>query len=72
MGIIVLTEPIGRRILEGYPQTGELLQKAQWLDFIENFDGFHREVTKTFARSFDGAKVEIGDVKFTMIESPIS
>ena len=26
---------------------------------IEKFNGFHREVTKTFARSFNGIEVEI-------------
>lgn len=55
--------------MEGYPETRELLQKVQWLDFIEKFDGFHREVKKTFARSFDGTKAEIGDVKFVVTES---
>jgi len=26
------------------------------------FDGFNKEVTKSFARDFDGVEVEIGDI----------
>lgn len=46
-----------------------MLQKAGWLKFIEKFGGFHKEITKYFARSFDGTKVEIGDIMFVVIES---
>ena len=45
--------------MEGYPQIREMLQKAKWMNFIENFDGFQKEITKYFARSFDGTEVEI-------------
>ena len=57
--------------MEGYPQARELLQKAHWLEFMEKFDGFHKEVTKTFARVFYCIEVEIGDIKFTLTESLI-
>lgn len=46
-----------------------MLQKAGWLKFIEKFDGFHKEITKSFARSFYGTDVEIGDIKFAVAES---
>ena len=69
MGLIVRTEPIGVKYMEGYPQVRELLQQAGWLNFIENFDGFHKEITKSFSRSFDGTEVEIGDIKFIITES---
>lgn len=36
---------------------------------MEKFDGFHKEVTKSFAKAFDGAKVEIGDIKFRVTKS---
>ena len=36
---------------------------------MEKFNGFHKEVTKTFSRSFNGSEVEIGDVKFIITES---
>ena len=68
MGFIVRTEPVGSKYLEGYPQCKEMLQQIGWLQFLENFNGFHKEVTKTFARSFQGTEVEIGDVKFTVNE----
>jgi len=66
-----MTEPVGAKYMEGYPQLKEMMQKAGWLNFNENFDGFHEEITKYFARSFDGTEVEIGDVKFAVTESYI-
>ena len=72
MGLIVRTEPIGTKYLEGYPQVREMLQQAGWLQFFEKFSGFHKEVTKTFARSFKGIEVEIGDIKFTITEASIA
>ena len=72
MGLIVRTEPVGTKYLEGYPQIREILQQAGWLQFLERFSGFHKEVTKTFARSFNGAKVEVGDIKFTVTEAFIT
>ena len=58
--------------MEGYPQFKEMLQKAGWLNFIENFDGYHKEIIKSFARSFDGTDVEIGDINFAVIKSFIT
>ena len=72
MGLIVRTEPIGEKYMEGYPQLKEMLQKAGWLNFIEKFDGFHKNITKSFARSFDGTEVEIGDIKFAVTNSFIT
>ena len=48
------------------------MQKVGWLNFIENFDGFHKKITKYFARSFAGTEVEIGDIKFEVIKSYIA
>ena len=72
MGFIVRIEPIGSKYLEGYPQCKEMLQQIGWLQFLEKFNGCHKEVTKTFARSFQGTEVEIGDVKFTVNEAFIA
>lgn len=72
MGIIVRKEPNGRKSMEGYLQVKEILQKAQWLEFMENFDGFNKEVTKSFSRAFDGLEVEIGDIKFAVTKYLIS
>lgn len=58
--------------MEGYPQLKGTLKKAGWLNFIMKFNGHHKEVTKTFARSFDGVEVEIGDIRFSVTESSIS
>lgn len=49
-----------------------MLKKASWWSFIEKFDGHHKEITKPFARSFDGMDMEIGDIKFTVTESFIT
>ena len=58
MGLILRTKPVGTKYMEGYPQVKEMLQKSRWLKFIEKFDGFHKEITKSFAQSFDGTEVE--------------
>ena len=68
MGLILRTEPVGTKYLEGYPQSREMLQQVGWLQFLEKFNGFHKEVTKTFARSFKGTEVEVGDIKLTVTE----
>ena len=68
MRLIVRTEPIGVKYMEGYPQLKGMLQKAGWLSFIEKFNSYHKEITKSFARSFDGIDVEIGDIKFVVTE----
>lgn len=38
---------------------------------MEKFDCFNKEVTKSFARAFDGIEIEIGDIKFAMTKSLI-
>ena len=65
------TEPEGPKFMEGYPQVRDILKKSKWLRFIQNFRGYHKEVTKAFARSFNGLEVEIGDLKFTVTEASI-
>ena len=72
MGKLLRAEPEGPKYLEGYPQTKELLKKARWLRFIQNFKGHNKEVTKSFARSFDGQTVEIGDLKLTVTETTVA
>jgi len=39
---------------------------------VEKFDGFNKDVTKSFAKAFDGVEFEIGDVKFAVTESLIA
>ena len=39
---------------------------------LEKFSGFHKEVTKTFVRSFNGTEVEVGDIKFTVTKAFIA
>ena len=58
--------------MEGYPHVKEILQRAQWLIFVQKNEGFHKGVTKSFARAFDGVEVEIRYIKFSIIESFIS
>ena len=72
MGIILRSKPVRTKYLEGYPQIKEMLQQVGRLKFLEKFNGFHKEVTKSFVRSFNGLEVEIGDVKFIITESFIA
>lgn len=39
--------------------------------FHSKFKGHNKEITKDFSRPFDGQVVEIGDLKFTVIEASI-
>lgn len=36
---------------------------------MDKFDGFNKQVTKSFTRAFYGVEIEIGDVKFVVTES---
>ena len=71
MGKLLRTEPEGLKFMEGYPQIRDILKKEKWLWFIQKFRGYHKEVTKAFARSFNGLEVEIGDLKFAVNEASI-
>lgn len=48
------------------------MKKARWLKFIQKFRGYNKEVTKSFARSFNGQTAEVGDLKFTVTEATIA
>ena len=72
MGKLLRAKPEGPKFMEGYPQVGDVLKKAKWLRFIQKFRGYHKEVTKAFARSFNGLEVDIGDLKFTVNEASIA
>lgn len=72
MGLIVRTEPEGAKFMEGYPQLKSTLKKSRWLQFIKKFKGHNKEVTKMFARYFNGVEVGIGDIKFPVTKSSIT
>lgn len=72
MSKLLRAEPEGPKFMEGYPQIREILKKAKWLRFIRKFRGYHKEVTKAFARSFDGLEAEIQDLKFVVNEASIA
>jgi len=57
--------------MEGYLQVKNILKKARWLRFIQKFRGYNKEITKAFARYFNGLEVETGDLKFTVTEASI-
>ena len=62
----------GRKFIEGYLQVKKMLQEAQWLNFIEKFHNYGKEVTKLFARVLNGVEVKIGDIKFVLTDSFIA
>ena len=74
MGKLLRAEPEGSKFLEAYPQVKEALQKANWLQCIKKFKGYHKEVTKAFARSFrdKDSQVEVGDLTFAVSEGSIA
>lgn len=72
MGLLLRAEQEGPKFMEGYPQLKSILRKALWLQFIHKFRGYNKEVTKTFAGSFNGMEVEVGDLKFSVTEASIA
>lgn len=72
MGLIMRTKPEGVKYMEGCPQLKGTLKKAGWLKFIKKFKGHNKEVTKTFARDFNGVEVENGDVRFSVAKTSIA
>lgn len=74
MGKPLRAEPEGSKFLEAYPQVVKALQKANWLQCIKKFKGYHKEVTKAFARSFqdENGQAEVGDVTITVSEGSIA
>jgi len=72
MDWLLRAETEGPKFLEGYPQVKDLLKKEKWLCFIQKFKGHNKEITKSFARSFNGQVVEIGDLKLTITEASIA
>ena len=45
------------------------LQQAQWLEFVEKFNGYEKEVTKSFAQAYNGIRAYVRDVKLVLTES---
>ena len=72
MGQLLRTEPEGPKFMEGYPQVKDILKKEKWLRFIRKFKRHNKEVTKAFARYFNGLEVKIGDLKVTVTEASIA
>lgn len=69
MGVIVRTKSDGKKFMEGYPPVRNILQQAQWLEFIDKIDRYDKEVKKSFSQAFDGVDVEIGDMKIVLKKS---
>jgi hypothetical protein len=57
MGHAVRSKPIGIELLEAYPKCMRIFQKARWFPFLQRFQGHEKQVTKDFAKMFDGTKV---------------
>ena len=72
MGILLRAESERPKFMDGYPHLKSILRKAGWLQFIQKFRGYNKEVTKTFSRSFNGVEVEVGDLKFSVTETFIA
>jgi len=69
MGVIECSEPNGAKFLEGYPHMKQQLQQAQWLEFVEKFDGQKKKVTESFSSAYEDIEAEIGDAKLVLTES---
>ena len=57
--------------MEAYPTCIRLFKEKGWYDYCEKLTGYHVEVTRAFARSFDGQKVEFKTLTLQVIEESI-
>lgn len=66
MGLVVRHEPVGIEFFYAYPKSKKRFGKVGWILFLQKFQGYDNEVTKVFARSFDGVKAQIGDAQLIL------
>lgn len=59
---------IGNEQSEGY----KILHQVSWLPFLHKFSGYNIEVTRQFAKTFDGSKAQVCNFMFSITEEFIS
>ena len=71
-GPILKFEPEGVALLESCPTYSRLFNEKGWHEYCERLTGYHVEVTRAFAWSFDGQKVEFKTLTLQVTEESIT
>ena len=58
--------------MEAYPTCIKLFKEKGWHEYCEKLTGYHVEVTRAFARSFDGQKAEFKTLTLQVTEESIT
>ena len=71
-GPILRLESKGFALLEVYPTWRRLFKEKGWYDYCEKLMGYHVEVTRAFARSFDGQTTKFISLTLQVTEELIA
>ena len=71
-GAIVRFEPRGMALINSNPNYMETFRKAGCLNFFENFQGGHNQVTNEFALHFSGSNTKIGILNYLVTPETIA
>jgi hypothetical protein len=73
LGSMVSRYELGRLVAsEIHRDYIQILEKKQWIGFLEKFDGFCEGVSLEFAHSFDGEIATIGNLTIRLTEDSIA
>lgn len=64
-------EPEEASLLDTYPSCNEVFKVGGWYDYCNGLVGNHLVVSRAFAKSFDGEKVEFKSLMLRVIEKSI-
>lgn len=53
-------KPEGPKLVESHSKCSEMFKKVVWDRFFYKFQGYNYEVSRNFAKSFDGNLVYVG------------
>ena len=70
-GHLLRTEQSNVKWMQKFPSTLERVKEIAWYDMFEKIVEHHIRVTKAFCQSFDGSRVQVGGLNFTVTEESI-
>jgi hypothetical protein len=68
---VMRDEVDGVRYLEVHPEVAEFFKNTRVYTYCEKLADFHQQVSKTFARSYDGRTTTVGKEQFVVDEADI-
>ena len=69
----VVERTCGLKLLLNYPEFERLFKQAGWFEYVHRLtNGYHSGVALSFAQSFNGTIVIVGDLNFEVTEQSIA